>query len=781
MDNSALVPSDSGPSFAQQGTVDWTQLAKSSLTLSLEVLSRLNQAGVESFTLAVGQAVFSPFLIPPDVQRKIQFVLGSLRPFSSYGNILWFGFGIKHVVRLLVESEQGVACVALCGGLSVSYDKFYCAQVLRSMTEFQSTPSHLRPSISQWSNLINVCSGTLATSDFPNIVEGFCRLWHDKDLDYRRRRGATPPTALAEALTVLSAVSGGALHSATFAGGPDCAWVAALAEWVLCLTVEVLDAETGQCLYQKLGDARNETPRVRILRTFDVQSSMIQIKDKTCFLPTGADILRRSEGGERCFSGGRSTWDSILADSFPAGPLNLLFSPEAAPAFSSILHHAAEKMDSEIGDAKKFLARLPELKPILTHGPSENQTVEEAVKVLRRVCFCASCGGPPRPGETCIPELAKTILEYLWLLSHLNLHENILPSPSGLRHLLSIHKSTSIYDFQAVRIENTTKNCTNILANILHIMTGMPYQGDPSQNASALSSSGIAVCCGTLLDPSSQPASEPSFHVVPGHVQKDDTIFHEVYDLDTTADSHLGRHLTHLGFEDMVGLTVCNSHKPELKFIVKETIDGRRLQASYVWQTQKTLSVHGQTIQPIVLAFGSAQLQRSLFGGPSFPLCKHHQIKATIRDNTTMVGTCSQVSQDIFNSKELPTGFGRPRPGQWILQDVSITQRALYLQSKTVPPAKVYMGSIVELYSLLCSFGAGTALRIARVCSSGCLFCTCPEEAREIVIVSCQTSSMGVVFAKDIGNPGTQTMVQGSSGPNTNSNLATRPRRGMSF
>lgn len=338
--DSALIPSQSGPAFSQQGTVDWTQLANSSVTFSLGVLSRLSQAGIEPFTLAVGQAIFLRFPLPPETQQKIHETLANLKPFSSYGNVLWFGFGIKHVARLLAESEQGIACIALCGSLSVSYDKFYCAQVLRSMTQIQSAPGNLSPSISQWSSLVDVCSGTLVSSEFPNIVEGFCRLWYDYQNEHVWKiRTATPPHALGKALSTIAAVASGELHSVTFVGGVDCAWIAAIAEWVLRLTVEVQDTKTGRCLYQKIHNLEHEVPQVLILRNLDEQGSVMRLKDKMCFLPSGTDIFNAPSGnGESVFAGGHSSWNRILSDTFSADALRRLFSSEAGPTFAYLLH-----------------------------------------------------------------------------------------------------------------------------------------------------------------------------------------------------------------------------------------------------------------------------------------------------------------------------------------------------------------------------------------------------------------------------------------------------------
>lgn len=52
MSSSALVPTSGGSNFAQQGAVDWVALSKSSLSFSVEVLSRFSKAGVELITVA---------------------------------------------------------------------------------------------------------------------------------------------------------------------------------------------------------------------------------------------------------------------------------------------------------------------------------------------------------------------------------------------------------------------------------------------------------------------------------------------------------------------------------------------------------------------------------------------------------------------------------------------------------------------------------------------------------------------------------------------------------
>jgi hypothetical protein len=117
MADSNLVPSSgggSGAGFAQQGSVDWVALSGSTLTFSVEVLSRFSKAGVEMVTIAMGQALFARFNIKPDAQRRFSEAISKLKAVSSYGDILWFGFGVKHVIRTLAETEQGIACAGIC-------------------------------------------------------------------------------------------------------------------------------------------------------------------------------------------------------------------------------------------------------------------------------------------------------------------------------------------------------------------------------------------------------------------------------------------------------------------------------------------------------------------------------------------------------------------------------------------------------------------------------------------------------------------------------------------
>ncbi|KAL5001567.1 hypothetical protein BDV10DRAFT_8672 [Aspergillus recurvatus] len=767
MENVALVPYQTGSGFSQQGTLDWTQLARSSVSLSLEILSRLSQAGVEPLTLAIGQAISSRFLLQSDTQRTIQAALGSLRPFSSYGNILWFGFGVKHVARLLVESEQGMACIALCGGLSVSYDRFYCAQVLRSMTQLQSAPRHLSPSISQWSNLVDVCSGTLLSSNFPNIVEGFARLWYNaQNQDIWKQRGATSPHALGAALSTLADISCGTLERATFVGGADCAWIAAVAEWVLYLTVEVQDAETGQRLYRKV-DNPKQPAQVTILRTFDTQYSIVRLRDKTCFLSSGSDIFHATTGiEEKVFAGGRSSWDSILADTFPADALRRLFSSEAGCAFSHLVRVFAVEVNCALGTGRDVLDILPELGPVLSRAPRADLTTSAAVNVIHSICACTDYHSPfdelgddalylkqVNRRQFCIYRMATTILHYLWIIAHVQFEESIHPSPSGLRHLYFSMIGLSYQQNPYVaNISQNRKN--NVLTNILHILTGIPVQGEVSLDASAISESGMSICCTSLLDPNLPPTGRKPFCLVRGHIQKDDTLFREVYDLDSRPGLRLEEYaVTKLNFDEKLRLIMSTRQTkstPELQ--VKETIEGRKLQANYSWHCPladyQREPVPHPSANHLVTAFGCAELQRQLFEAKYLPVCENRQVRVMTRHNTPLAGVCYRVTEDIYQQLGPSPGFPS-QPGEWCLLDLGICRRPGGYQGEE-SPTRVYTGSLVELYSLLCNSEPGKNLKLVQVCAPNCFFCTCMWASRTIIAVSGQDVPMEIVLADDI-------------------------------
>ena len=209
--------------LATWGSIDWVAFSKSTINFSVEFLARFSRAGVEALGVAVGQALFAQFDVPAEAQIRLQRSVSRLKPFSSASDLLWFGVGFKHPMRMLLDTEQGCSLVATSSCLLVSYENTYTAAVLNSLCHRSSPPDNLTPSLSQWGAMANLCAPSVLASQFPVLVEGFSRLLIKKSVIRMPENVlATSPDELAIALLELAPLSRGEIASITMIGKADC-------------------------------------------------------------------------------------------------------------------------------------------------------------------------------------------------------------------------------------------------------------------------------------------------------------------------------------------------------------------------------------------------------------------------------------------------------------------------------------------------------------------------------------------------------------------------------
>lgn len=140
--------SQNSAAWVQQGSLDWVALSKTTVSFSVDLLARYSRAGVEPLTIAVGQALFAQFRVPADAQKRLELSISKLKAYSLAANALWFGIGFKHLIRTLMETEQGSSVVAVSSCLMVSYDNGFSATVLKTLCDKSSMPEKLTPSLS---------------------------------------------------------------------------------------------------------------------------------------------------------------------------------------------------------------------------------------------------------------------------------------------------------------------------------------------------------------------------------------------------------------------------------------------------------------------------------------------------------------------------------------------------------------------------------------------------------------------------------------------------------
>ena len=173
--------------FQQQGTVDWVKLGKTGVTASISVLSRLSGANVDPFTISVAQAMAGQFKLSRAGVARMNECLQSLETFVSLDGVMWFGFGHKHIVRLLAGTAQGVSTLALCSSLSEVLTTGRVAAILDELAATYGAPAELRPSLLQWAALVSNCSGVVSKTNFSLVAEHFIGLDGNPILPPERR------------------------------------------------------------------------------------------------------------------------------------------------------------------------------------------------------------------------------------------------------------------------------------------------------------------------------------------------------------------------------------------------------------------------------------------------------------------------------------------------------------------------------------------------------------------------------------------------------------------
>lgn len=565
-----LVPLNS--QFAQQGSVDWVALSNTSVQFSVAVLSRLSRAGIDAFTLQVGRAICFNFALEPDGQERVSSAILKLKRYGSYGDLIWFGFGIREVVTDLADTEEGLTLVALCAALSTTYDALFAAKVLRELCLLCKAPQSFSPALRQWKALVELCAGILSSAHFVLLVNGFRRLISGSSPHIvESRYTPTNPSALAEAILTLARISRHSLVNAVVSGGIDCAWLAAFAEWILSLDVEICDARGG-LLYRSNGTVEG-LPSVTIL-LFDTSEGMPQaslLRKKTTVLPIGQTLLQKDPA--LCGVGllnMQSSWSTILRDVFHDS-ISMLLDHNSGTHFAILLRCMSTLYDDNAqddltvaerevlatswanhpvnpllrihsnGGGQGYLAfaakRLPELHGCLSASRplSHNDTGDLGRRALQNIeCLC-SCAFH-RPGiETdddsyfCLRTVAETIVVYLWVLVDADIDDDVFPSITGLINLYSWQsRANKAQEPANGPWYSSMMNCDYPALGIdlvFHVLSGVSVSGTPPK-AEALPTignlarvgNGICIYHYAVEDPAFLPETIFRIRVVRGYI-----------------------------------------------------------------------------------------------------------------------------------------------------------------------------------------------------------------------------------------------------------------------
>jgi hypothetical protein len=219
---------------------------------SIAVLSRLSSAGIESLTVAFGQAMCTRIPLGAHGEEFLMESLNKLKAFSSFGDLVWFGVGVRHVLRDMVQTTEGASLVALCAALSETYPTHVAALILYEMAKELKASSELSPSLAQWGALVTTSSCVFKETTFSVRVEKLLTLarfsgsFLPGDISDRRVNPGHPQD-IARCLIALGEVMRGTVEQVAIHGGRAACWLATYASLILGLRVRL--SSNGKLLF----------------------------------------------------------------------------------------------------------------------------------------------------------------------------------------------------------------------------------------------------------------------------------------------------------------------------------------------------------------------------------------------------------------------------------------------------------------------------------------------------------------------------------------------------
>ena len=672
--------------FQQQGQVDWTRLGADSVNSSIQILSRISAAGIDPFTIVMGQAIGGSLLWRDAGRKRFDEALQLCSGLASYRNVLWFGFGIRHVVHVLTATEQGAICAGLCSCLAECYTTEYAAEVLMEMTKLSKPTTECLPSLIQWLNLVKSCAGLVSNSKFALSAEGIMRLRGDLRVANRhsqcdRGRGMAHKSKIAEALHGLAQLSRRALFQVTIVGGADAGFIAALADWLLGLNVEVKGGKDQETRFQNYNDDRQ--PQLIIIYDDNAQQEGLQCVGKIYRLPDASGMLTSERGAlTTTFLGGRVSWDNALDVTFGGDFRRLLGMKQAvgtAIGSAARIYQALSEGDESFSDAKEdwrfqcrtyfpnshglalvyfTTQRFPELGDLhetialSALAPTVQEAwmeLEASMTTIRNGCGCQRCSeglarneGPH--GHFCLVYLVYTILQIAHALS--GIVTQLCPTRVGLELVYE----QVIYDgmrhavVAREHLRDRADHSPSILSQqrlstALLIFGGNRVTGktDPRPrkftSTSAMAINGLCYCFDILLRPSSNLAQAARINIVSGSIEHNGRAYEVLID-GGLYESFTLRPPDHppLGWEYLLP-RLADSTGSHLEVLVTERFDGLALEYA-VCKDSDTL-----------MTFGPARVVESMSQKQGLVECAREEPctqSPRIADLLKAIASCSQ-------------------------------------------------------------------------------------------------------------------------------------------
>ncbi|PMD47187.1 hypothetical protein L207DRAFT_506201, partial [Hyaloscypha variabilis F] len=493
-----------GSDFQQQGSWNWTETLNLVVTAPFKILQRLSSAGIDSGTVIAAEYLGRTIEWSTDGRIQFHDALSSVKYIGAFNyRSLYFGFGINHITNVLYYTDEGARVMAMCACLTECYEERYAASVMLEWTKILAGRTSNIPSYQQWLGVVGACAGILSRSPFATLVEDFMELdgydhvagglgsrptksgKHNGPGKRIPSRGITKPEALAHALIGICKAAAGDIEKITISGGADAAFVAAIANSFLGLSVLFKSSVTGIDLPGGNFCAESQLPRVVVLlnQISDFEAGVekdkqLQLFEKVHRLEDATVFIRETFGqSNTAMVAGRVRWEKALSISFRQDFRDLLRTQTgenqkfakaigfAARMFQGIVQadeDAPEKwlqycrlyFPESWGQGYVFFAqeRFPELKPI--HGLMAEAAEEPSFQVamdgyiaalgaLAERCGCRTCSSrdnvKDRQRAFCLVALTESIIRTIRYLAGVETDQDLCLHRGGLELMYREH------------------------------------------------------------------------------------------------------------------------------------------------------------------------------------------------------------------------------------------------------------------------------------------------------------------------------------------------------
>ncbi|KAL8914985.1 MAG: hypothetical protein Q9172_006973 [Xanthocarpia lactea] len=405
--------------------------------------------------------------------------IGSLSSVFGLGKVLWFGFGYQSFIHTMAETVAGIKCLAICSCLAEAHTETLAAWVLSELWQVSAFPEHYEPSHAQFLALVKASAGVVSRSEFGKVLDTMLgnQLWRDLDYSVHGLRGldygtleASNARDIASALHRLFQISRGEADHIVVNGGSECAFIAAIASWLLNLKVRVENSSGDTLLDDTLTGGTVQV----FIRYGRASSDAVQVVGTTYILGSCHAIIGRIPDEEDYPLIARTPWSSCLARVFGSKFTELSNMPhllgdylggvarvyEALATGASDIGHLSRKGFVNFSEASyghgfidTIISTFPELENIdgfrgrMSHVADQTfddamRSVESSIAGLELLCSCECCSQrhdrsrfSMKPSRNCIVGVAYAIRRIALVMSCLVQDvegSGLLPTINGL-------------------------------------------------------------------------------------------------------------------------------------------------------------------------------------------------------------------------------------------------------------------------------------------------------------------------------------------------------------